>query len=35
VESHRANIREKLGLTGSNTLLQFALENRDTLSQLQ
>ena len=35
VESHRANIREKLGLTGSNSLLQFALENRDVLSQLQ
>jgi DNA-binding NarL/FixJ family response regulator len=34
VESHRANICEKLGLTGSNRLLQFALENRDALGQL-
>jgi DNA-binding NarL/FixJ family response regulator len=34
VESHRANICEKLGLTGSNRLLQFALENRDALSLL-
>jgi DNA-binding NarL/FixJ family response regulator len=34
VESHRANICEKLDLTGSNRLLQFALENRDALSHL-
>jgi DNA-binding NarL/FixJ family response regulator len=34
VESHRANICEKLSLTGSNRLLQFALENRDALSRL-
>jgi len=34
VESHRANICDKLSLTGSNRLLQFALENRDALSQL-
>jgi DNA-binding NarL/FixJ family response regulator len=34
VESHRANICDKLGLTGSNRLLQFALENRDALSHL-
>lgn len=34
VESHRANICEKLALTGSNRLLQFALENRDALNQL-
>jgi DNA-binding NarL/FixJ family response regulator len=34
VESHRANICQKLQLTGSNRLLQFALENRDALSQL-
>jgi DNA-binding NarL/FixJ family response regulator len=34
VESHRANICEKLGLTGSNRLLQFALENRDALGRL-
>jgi len=33
VESHRANICDKLGLTGSNRLLQFALENRDALGQ--
>lgn len=33
VESHRANISEKLGLTGSNRLLQFALENRDALGE--
>ncbi len=32
VESHRANICDKLGLTGSNRLLQFALQNRDALS---
>lgn len=34
VESHRANICEKLELTGTNRLLQFALENRDALNQL-
>jgi DNA-binding NarL/FixJ family response regulator len=34
VESHRANISEKLGLTGSNRLLQFAILNRDALSHL-
>jgi DNA-binding NarL/FixJ family response regulator len=34
VESHRAHIREKLGLRGSNRLLQFALEHRDALSHL-
>jgi DNA-binding NarL/FixJ family response regulator len=34
VESHRANICEKLELTGANRLLQFALENRDALNQL-
>jgi DNA-binding NarL/FixJ family response regulator len=32
VESHRAHIREKLALRGSNRLLQFALEHRDALS---
>jgi DNA-binding NarL/FixJ family response regulator len=32
VESHRAHICEKLGLTGSNRLLQFAMGNRDALS---
>jgi len=35
VESHRANICDKLGLTGSNRLLQFALEHRDALSHLE
>jgi DNA-binding NarL/FixJ family response regulator len=34
VETHRANIIEKLALAGSNRLLQFALENRDALNQL-
>jgi len=34
VESHRSHICEKLELTGSNRLLQFALENRDALSHL-
>jgi DNA-binding NarL/FixJ family response regulator len=34
VESHRANICDKLELTGSNRLLQFALQNRDALSHL-
>jgi len=34
VESHRANICDKLSLTGSNRLLQFALEHRDSLSHL-
>jgi DNA-binding CsgD family transcriptional regulator len=34
VESHRAKISSKLGLKGSNSLLQFALENRDALSTL-
>ncbi len=31
VEAHRANICVKLELTGSNSLLQFALENRSSL----
>ena len=35
VESHRANICEKLELTGANRLLQFAFENRDALNQLR
>lgn len=34
VESHRANICTKLGLKGGNSLLQFALENRDSLNDL-
>jgi len=34
VESHRANISTKLSLRGSNSLLQFALENRDALEHL-
>lgn len=35
VETHRANICEKLELIGANRLLQFALENRDALNQLR
>jgi len=35
VESHRSNICDKLGISGSNRLLQFALENREALSHLQ
>jgi DNA-binding NarL/FixJ family response regulator len=35
VESHRSHICEKLNLTGTNRLLQFALENRDALSHLE
>jgi DNA-binding NarL/FixJ family response regulator len=31
VEAHRANICSKLGLTGSHSLLQFALENRSAI----
>jgi DNA-binding NarL/FixJ family response regulator len=31
VEAHRANICAKLGLTGSHSLLQFALENRPAI----
>lgn len=31
VEAHRANICTKLGLQGSHSLLQFALENRSAL----
>lgn len=34
VETHRTNICTKLSLKGSNTLLQFALENREALSDL-
>jgi DNA-binding NarL/FixJ family response regulator len=34
VESHRANICDKLDLTGSNRLLQFALEHRDALNTM-
>jgi len=35
VESHRANICAKLSLKGPNVLLQFALEHRDALDQIQ
>jgi DNA-binding NarL/FixJ family response regulator len=35
VDSHRAHICEKLGLTGSNRLLQFAFEHRDALGHLE
>jgi two-component system, NarL family, response regulator DegU len=31
VEAHRANICNKLALTGSHSLLQFALENRSAI----
>ena len=34
VESHRASIAKKLDLRGSNSLLQFALLNRDALADL-
>jgi len=35
VETHRANIGIKLELKGNNGLLQFAIENRDALSDLR
>jgi DNA-binding NarL/FixJ family response regulator len=35
IETHRANIGTKLGLRGANSILQFAIENRDALSHLQ
>ncbi len=35
VETHRANIAAKLALKGSNSLLQFAIENRELLSHLE
>lgn len=31
VEAHRANICQKLGIHGSNSLMQFALENRSAI----
>lgn len=31
VETHRSNICEKLGLSGTNSLLKFALENKSSL----
>jgi len=34
VETHRANICDKLDLKGNNSLLQFAIEHRDALSNL-
>jgi len=34
VEAHRANICNKLSLKGSNSLLQYALENRSSLLDL-
>jgi len=34
VETHRTNICTKLSLKGSNSLLQFAIENREALSTL-
>jgi DNA-binding NarL/FixJ family response regulator len=33
VETHRANICAKLELKGNNSLLQFAIENRDALKE--
>ncbi|MCF8268032.1 MAG: response regulator transcription factor [Ignavibacteriales bacterium] len=33
VEKHRSNICSKLGITGNNALLKFALENKDFLSK--
>jgi DNA-binding NarL/FixJ family response regulator len=35
VDTHRANIGAKLGLKGNNSLLQFAIENRDALAELE
>ena len=35
VESHRANICNKLELKGNNSVLQFALEHRDALADLR
>ncbi len=35
VESHRAHISEKLDLNGSNRLLQFAFQHRDSLSNVE
>jgi DNA-binding NarL/FixJ family response regulator len=35
VDTHRANIGGKLGLKGNNSILQFALENRDALAHLE
>lgn len=34
IETHRTNICTKLSLKGANSLLQFALENRESLSSL-
>ena len=34
VETHRAHIAEKLGISGSNKLLHFAIQNRDALKHL-
>ncbi len=34
IETHRTNICTKLSLKGANSLLQFALENRESLSLL-
>lgn len=34
IETHRTNICTKLSLKGTNSLLQFALENRESLSSL-
>jgi len=34
VDSHRAHICDKLEISGTNRLLQFALQNRDALSHL-
>lgn len=35
VETHRTNICTKLSLKGSNSLLQFAIENREALKALE
>ncbi len=34
IETHRANISSKLALKGGNSLMQFAIEHRDTLANL-
>lgn len=35
IDAHRANISDKLGLTGSHGLLRFAIERRRELDELQ
>ena len=35
IDAHRANISDKLGMTGNHALLRFAIEQRHLLEDMQ